>query len=107
MEAAKLESMVKGWFVGAFQPTAYSTEACEIAVKKYLAGEYEAAHYHKVATEITVVISGAVLMCGQKWGAGDIIKLAPGEITDFQALTDTETVVVKIPGALNDKYTVS
>jgi quercetin dioxygenase-like cupin family protein len=106
MKNFSLDDMVKGWFVGGFEPTAFSTDACEVAVKKYKAGDYEAAHYHMVATEITVVVSGEVEMCGKRWGSGDIIVLAPGETTDFRALTDAVNVVVKSPGALNDKFVV-
>lgn len=106
MNTANLGDMVKGWFVGGFTPTAFSTDACEVAVKDYKAGDSEAAHYHKVATEVTVVISGQVTMCGKTWGAGDIIVLSPGDITAFEALTDAKTVCVKVPGALNDKYVV-
>lgn len=39
-----------------------------------------------------------------EYGPGDIIKILPGEYTDFCALEDTVTSVVKLPGALNDKY---
>ena len=106
MNSANLGEMVKGWFVGGFNPTAFSTDACEVAVKDYKAGDHEAAHYHKIATEVTVVISGQVKMCGQTWGAGDIIVLSPGDITAFEALTEAKTVCVKVPGALNDKYVV-
>jgi quercetin dioxygenase-like cupin family protein len=106
MKHARLENMVKGWFVGGFEPTAHATEACEVAVKRYAAGEREAAHVHRVATEITVVLSGRVRMAGQEWGEGDVIVLAPGDVTDFEALTDAVNVVVKTPGALNDKYLV-
>lgn len=106
MNTAKLGDMVKGWFVGGFNPTAFSTEACEVAVKDYKAGDSEAAHFHKVATEVTVVISGQVQMRDQTWGPGDIIVLEPGDITAFEALTDAKTVCVKVPGALNDKYLV-
>lgn len=42
MKHDRLEKMVKGWFVGAFSPTAHSTEACEVAVKQYCAGEKKA-----------------------------------------------------------------
>jgi len=104
MKAARLEDMVKGWFVGAFAPTAFHTDACEVAVKTYRAGDSEAAHYHKIASEITAVISGEVRMCGKRWGAGDIIVLSPGEITSFTCLKDAVTVCVKLPGALQDKY---
>ncbi len=104
MNSARLEDMVKGWFVGGFKPTAFSTQACEVAVKRYTAGEREAAHVHRVATEITLVLSGRVRMAGREWGEGDIVVLAPGEPSDFEALTDAVNVVVKTPGALNDKY---
>lgn len=106
MNHARLEDMFKGWFIGGFSPTAHATEACEVAVKSYRAGEYEAAHYHRIATETTLVLSGTVRMAGRTWQAGDIIVLAPGETTDFEALTDAVNVVVKTPGALNDKYEV-
>ena len=104
MKQDRLDQMVKGWFIGAFQPTAFSTDACEVAVKYYKAGDCEDAHYHKVATEITLILSGSVRMSGKDWHAGDIIVLEPGEVTDFLALTDAVNVVVKTPGASDDKY---
>jgi quercetin dioxygenase-like cupin family protein len=106
MKTAKLGDMVKGWFVGGFEPAAFNTDACEVGVKHYKAGDKEVAHYHKVATELTAVLSGSVSMRDQVWSAGDIIVLEPGDITAFEALTDATTVVVKVPGALDDKYVV-
>jgi quercetin dioxygenase-like cupin family protein len=106
MNHFKLEDMIKGWFVGGFSPSALKTEAVEVAVKEYKAGDHEGAHYHKIATEITVIVSGRVKMMGKEWGPGDIIVVEPGEATDFEALTDATNVVVKLPGALNDKYIV-
>jgi len=106
MRTAHLDEMFKGWFVGNFTPTALATEACEVAVKTYKAGERESAHFHKVATEVTLVLSGRVRMLGKEWGSGDIIVLSPGDVTDFEALTDAVNVVVKTPGATNDKYLV-
>lgn len=104
MHSAHLSSMIKGWFVGGFAPTALHTTACEVAVKSYRAGDHEAAHFHKVATEVTLVLQGRVRMAGREWGQGDIIVLEPGEVTDFEALTDAVNVVVKVPGAAGDKY---
>lgn len=106
MKTAKLDDMVKGWFVGNFEPTLYRTNDCEVAVKEYHAGDYEESHYHKIATEITVVINGRVKMNGVEYSSGDIIIEEPGEVTDFEALTDATNVVVKIPGANDDKYVV-
>ena len=45
-------------------------------------------------------------MNGIEYGEGDIIVMEPKDITDFEALTNAENVVVKIPGANNDKYIV-
>lgn len=104
MELGKLEQMTKGWFVGNFNPTLYQTNDVEVAVKTYKAGDNEGWHYHKIATEITVIISGEVEMIGKRFGAGDIVVLKPGEGTAFKALTDAVNVVVKLPGANNDKY---
>ena len=104
MEIYSLDTMIKGWFIGNFEPTLYSTNAVEVAVKKYTRGDYESMHYHKVATEFTVIVEGVVKMCGNLYKKNDIILIRPGESTDFEVIEDTITVVVKLPGASDDKY---
>ena len=104
MKSYRLQNMQKGWFVANFDPSVLKTNAVEVAVKCYKKGDSESAHYHKIATEITVIINGKVRMFGREWGAGDIIIVEPGDITSFEALEDTDSTVVKIPGANNDKY---
>lgn len=104
MEFSKLDSMVRGWFVGGFEPTLFKTTDVEVAVQHFSAGDCEPSHCHKIATEITVIISGRAKMGGKEVFAGDIVKILPGEYTDFEALEETVTAVVKLPGALNDKY---
>ena len=107
MDIFKIEDMVKGWFIGNFEPSLYKTDNVEIGLKQYSAGDSEDSHYHKIATEFTVIINGLVEMNGNKYQDGDIIVVKPGESTDFKALTDVKTLVVKLPGALNDKYTTN
>ncbi len=104
MRHGRLDDMIKGWFVGQFSPTLLATEACEVAVKHYKAGEHEGLHHHRVATEVTLVLSGRVWMAGREWEAGDIIVLEPHEASEFTAITDATNVVVKVPGARDDKY---
>jgi hypothetical protein len=104
MERYKLDDMVRGWFVGDFTPTALATRAAEVGIKHYRAGDREARHYHKIAQEITVIQSGRVQMNGIEYASGDIIVIHPLESTDFVVLEDTVTVVVKVPGAVDDKY---
>lgn len=107
MRRDRLETMVKGWFIGDFNPAALKTTACEVAIKHYAAGDYEAAHVHMIATEVTAIVVGQVRMGGRDWEAGDILTIAPSEATDFLALTDTITVVVKMPSAPDDKVVLS
>lgn len=104
MRTHKLTEMVGGWFVGQFHPAVLRTGHFETAVKYYQRGDREPLHHHKVAVEITVVASGEVRMCGQVFGKGDIIFLDPGDSTDFEALEDAITVVVKLPSVAGDKY---
>lgn len=104
MKHHRLEDMVKGWFVGDFAPVAFRTPGVEVGVKSYNAGDLENEHHHKIATELTVIVSGRVRMLGRTWSAGDILTIEPGEATAFEALTDTVTVVVKLPSAAGDKY---
>ncbi len=106
MRIETLDTMTGGWFVGNFEPSLIKTNDVEVAVKRYKSGDYEQAHYHKVATELTVVVEGRVKMFGELYKKGDIVVVEPGDITDFTALEDTVCTVVKYPGANNDKYVV-
>jgi hypothetical protein len=96
--------MVKGWFIGDFEPSLYKTEAVEVAVKSYNSGDFEEEHYHKIATEFTVVIEGIVELNDIQYGVNDIIKIEPGTSAKFKSITNSLTVVVKIPGVKNDKF---
>lgn len=104
MKRYRLDDMTKGWFVGDFDPAALKTSAAEVAVKSYVAGTLEPRHYHKVTPEVTLIISGEVRMNDDHYSAGDIIVIEPGEATDFEALSNATTIVVKLPSVAGDKY---
>jgi len=104
IEKYDLDEMFKGWFIGNFEPSLYKTNDVEVGIKKYKKGEFENSHFHKIATEFTVIISGIVEMNGIQYSENDIIKIVPRVPTNFKALTEVITVVVKLPGANNDKY---
>ena len=79
MKHDRLETMIKGWFVGDFSPVAHQSPHVEVAIKHYAKGDHEGAHYHAVATELTAIVTGRVRMMGREWEAGDIITLGtPG-----------------------------
>ncbi len=104
MQKFKLDSMIKGWFVGDFSPCVCESKDFEVAVKYYKKGECEARHYHKIAREITCIAQGRVKMNGVELGSGEIVALEPCESTDFLALEDSITAVVKMPSVKNDKF---
>lgn len=104
MTSHKLVDFVRGWFVGGFEPTLFKTTDVEVAIQKFKKGDREAPHCHKIATEITAIVSGKARMGELIVSEDEIVSIEPGTYTDFEALEDTTTVVVKVPGALNDKY---
>ena len=104
MQFAKLSDMKGGWLIGSFQPTLMHTTAFEVALKSYQAGDKEASHHHKEAEEVTVIVSGRARMCGREMAQGDMVLLARGESTSFEAIENTTTLVVKTPSVLGDKY---
>lgn len=106
MKKYNFDGMIRGWFVGDFEPSAFKSKECEVALQKFKAGEHEPRHVHKIATEITFIKKGRAMMNNQEFSEGDITVLAPGESSDFKALEDTETIVVKIPSVKGDKYPV-
>jgi hypothetical protein len=105
MELFKLNDLKGGWFAGNFEPTLYKTSDFEVAVKQYKKDDYEQKHYHKLATEFTVIVYGEVKMNDIKYTAGQIIRIDPGEATDFLVLSDIAiTTVLKVPSMAEDKY---
>jgi hypothetical protein len=104
MNAYSTGDFDRGWFIGPFSPTLWNTQDFECAVKKYKVGDYEPKHYHLIATEYTVIVTGRVRMNGVEYESDSIIKINPGEACDFEALTDTISFVVKTPAVIGDKY---
>ena len=106
MKIANLREMLKGWFIGPFEPSLLKTNQFECAVKRYKAGDREPRHVHMIATEFTVIAEGVVRMNGTIFGRDSIIEMPPGRASDFEVLEDAITFVVKVPAVLGDKYEV-
>lgn len=106
MDVLKIEEMVKGWFVGDFEPSAFRTKDVEVSWRVHPAGEQWDHHYHKVATEINLLISGSMTMCGEDLKAGDIFVVHPMEVADPVFHEDCSVVCVKVPSVPGDKYVV-
>lgn len=107
MKSFKIESFTKGWLVGNFTPALYETPELEVGVKHFTVGEKENSHMQIVATEISVVAAGRVRLGPKYFQAGDIVVISPGEVADFESITDSIVVCIKFPSIPNDKVIVS
>lgn len=106
MRVFKEADMVGGWFVGDFEPTALRTSVAEVCLKHHRRGEKWPVHYHAIAVEVTLVVSGDMTINGERFGPGDGFVLEPGEMADPTFHTDCRVVVVKVPSVPGDKYGV-
>ena len=53
-----------------------------------------------------LIVLNHIKMFDLEWKEGDIIIVEPGDVTSFEALENSQNVVIKIPGVNNDKYVV-
>lgn len=106
LRTSRIENYKDGWLVGDFTPSFVRSKNFEVAVKMVSAGSTEPAHFQRVATEITILVSGSCSLAGFKMVPGDLLELAPGEIADFIALEDSVLVCIKFPSVPNDKALV-
>jgi quercetin dioxygenase-like cupin family protein len=104
MKRYSLENFTRGWLVGDFEPNIIRTKDFEFMVRHYKAGDTEAKHVHKLADEITVIVSGKFVMNGETLGPGDIVHLVPGDPADFVCIEDGANAVIKTPSVMGDKY---
>lgn len=96
----------RGWFIGQFDRAVFKTGACEVAFQTNYKGEVSEPHYHRVATEVNLITRGLVKINGEMYTAGQGVVFHPGEVAECEYYEDTDTLVVKTPGVLNDKYLV-
>lgn len=92
-----------GWIIGNFEPSLFQTEAFEVAIKHFLAGDVEVRHFQQTASELTTVIQGRVRLSDHVLGPGEMLLIEPHEEADFEALEDSIVVAVKWPSLPGDK----
>ena len=89
MEQHNLNDFIKGWFIGDFKPTLLKTTDFEVGIKRYKVGDSESTHYHKIATEYTIIVEGEVEMNGTKY----IRKRGTNELYDAETEELVGTVI--------------
>ncbi len=106
MEIYKIEDFTRGWFIGNFTPSVLNSELFEIGLLSHKKGERWPIHFHKIATEYNLLISGMMTIQGKNIIPGDIFILRPGEIADPDFLEDCKIVVIKVPSIPSDKFEI-
>ena len=98
------ESGARGWFIGNFPNAVIQSEHFECCWQANPAGKKDKPHYHKKATEIQLVVKGAMIINNEIFNVGDICLLEPGEHYYAEYVEDTEVFAIKTPSVPGDKY---
>lgn len=106
MKISRIEDYKNGWFVGNFSPTAFETKEFEVCYKFHKAGEKWDVHYHKLGTEINLLVEGEMIIQNKTLKSGDIFILYPYEIADPEFIKDCVVLIIKTPSNTNDKYII-
>jgi quercetin dioxygenase-like cupin family protein len=105
MKTAHITDFVKGWFVGNFEPSLLKSNF-EVGLHTHTKGEFHQDHFHKLGTEINLIVEGQLMLNGKIFGPGDIVVLEPYDISQSEYLTDVKLVVVKSISDPTDKYEI-
>tara|TARA_R110000796_G_scaffold47224_1_gene113696 strand:+ start:3157 stop:3480 length:324 start_codon:yes stop_codon:yes gene_type:complete len=104
MKIHNINDMVKGWFIGNFDPAVLKTDKFEVGYHTHKKGDVTVNHYHKLSTEINVIITGSMKVNNKMLKKGDIFVFDPYTVSDGEFLTDTELIVVRDASYTSDKY---
>ena len=106
MKIARIDEFKNGWFIGGFEPSIVNTKDFEVCFKSFSPGETEPKSIQRIATEITLVVSGSVKINDHVLNAGELCLIPPGEPADFLSITESSLIGVKFPSMPNDKSLV-
>lgn len=98
------DSGARGWFVGDFPEAVVRTKDFEVCYQTNCQDYEVKDHYHKIITELQLVVRGRMVINGEEFGVGDICVLYPNEEYRSYYIESTDVVSVKFPSVPNDKY---
>ena len=106
MKTQSINDFSNGWIVGDFVPSLHKTNDFEVGLKSFKTSDREPKHFQRIATEVTLVVSGHSRMGNYFLKAGEILVVEPGEACDFEALEDSTVLAIKWPSLPGDKVSV-
>jgi hypothetical protein len=97
MKTYKIDDMIRGWFIGNFEPNAFKTSDVEVGFRIHKKDEQYELHYQTKVVEVNLLVHGKMIMHGKELNSGDIFIIYPYEITGG------DVVVIK-EATLQNKY---
>jgi quercetin dioxygenase-like cupin family protein len=104
MNIHKIKDFHRGWFIGNFDPSILKTKDFEVGLLTHKQGEQWPKHYHAIATEYNLLVSGKMIIKETTIEPGDIFIIEANEIADPVFLEDCTVLCVKVPSVPGDKY---
>ncbi len=102
MRCLSVDGVKNGFFVGDFEPSAFSSDHCEIAYRKYVKGSFDGGFYRDRDTQILLITSGSIDVDGKEYSKGSIVIWEPLDIINIFAIEESEVVLMKFPGTKGD-----
>jgi len=94
-----------GWFIGDFEPSVLRTKDFEVGYLFRPKGP-EKPHYHAIATEYNVLVSGTMRLNDEELVPGDVFVIEANEVAYPEFHEDCYLICVKTPSVPSDKHLV-
>jgi hypothetical protein len=104
MHTSSITDYTRGWFIGDFEPSILKTKEFEVALLTHAEGEVWPDHFHAIATEYNLLVSGSMQINDTQIAPGTIFVILPGEIVKPIFHEDCTIVCVKVPSVPTDKH---
>ena len=98
-----VDSFVRGWFIGDFEPSILRTKTWEMALLKHSKNEKWDFHYHSQADEVNVLLSGRMMLNGREIRARNMFTIPKKQIACPLFLEDCMILCIKTPSVIGDK----
>ena len=101
-----VDSFVRGWFIGDFEPSILRTKTWEMALLKHSKNEKWDFHYHAQADEVNVLLSGRMMLNGHEIRSRNMFTIPKKQIACPLFLEDCMILCIKTPSVIGDKICI-
>ena len=101
-----VDSFVRGWFIGDFEPSIIRTKTWEVALLRHSKGEKWDFHYHAQADEVNVLLNGRMMLNGHEIRSRNVFTIPKKQIACPLFLEDCLILCIKTPSVIGDKICI-